>query len=224
MDNTISTMATGLKYRIQSMNITANNLANTETAGFKRSKLQASEFDKYLTSRFDEDQTEIGNGNRGVMAAGVFVDQRRGDLNSTGSIYDLALDGEGYFTLAGAGGGQILTRDGRFRVDNNGYLTDEAGNFVLGQNGNIYVGNASFRVNENGNVTANGNFVDTLRITADGGFTGRIIQGSYERSNVNLIDEMSAMLADSRAFQTYSQIVKRADNILAKTVTEIGRV
>jgi fagellar hook-basal body proteins len=218
-------MAKGLKYRTQSMDITANNLANSESIGFKRSKVKATEFGQYLSYRIDDGNlTEIGTENRGVTAGEVNNDQSQGDLFSTGSKLDFALNGEGSFTLTGAGGGQILTRDGRFQVDENGYLTDADGNFVMGQNGKINVGSGNIWVSENGGVWTGGYRTDTLMITADDGVSGKVMQGYLERSNVNLTDEMSAMIEDSRAFQSYSQIVRSADKILEKTVTEIGRV
>jgi flagellar basal-body rod protein FlgF len=225
MDNTINIMATGLKYRTQSISMTANNIANVESVGYKHSELTAAEFSNYLMNRIDENGlTEIGAANRGVTANAVITDESQGNVYSTGSYLDFALDGEGSFTLTGAGGGQILSRDGRFRKDENGYLTDSDGNFVMGENGRIYVGNRYMWVSPNGGVWIGGYYADRLRITADGDFTGKVMQGYLERSNVNITNEMAAMIEDSRAFQSYSQIVRSADKILEKTVTEIGRV
>lgn len=224
MDNTISAMAAGLKYRTQSMNITANNLANAESIGFKRSEVQASEFGSYLSNRIDGSATQIGGGNRGVTASKVYNDDSQGAIYATESKLDFALNGEGSFTLSGAGGGQIMTRDGRFQTDENGYLTDADGNFVMGQNGRIYVGAGDIAVSEDGGVWTGGYYKDTLMINSNGGLPCKVMQGYLERSNVNLTDEMAAMIDDSRAFQSCSQIVRSADKILEKTVTEIGKV
>jgi len=79
-------------------------------------------------------------------------------------------------------------------------------------------------VSEAGNIYINGRRTDRFRINAAGGFNGRVMQRVLERSNVRPLDEMMKMMEDSRAFQTYSQIVIAADKILQKTVTEIGRV
>lgn len=225
MDGTIRVIATGLRYRAQSINIIANNIANANTNGFKRSELMAGEFEAYLSSRIDAEVTPIGNENRGVQATGVYTDQRRGDLYLTDSMFDFALDGDGSFTLEGAGGGQLLTRDGHFQVGADGYLTDARGNYVLGENGRIYVGRGYIWVSEAGNIYINGRLSDRFRITTvAGGYSGRVLQRCLERSNVRPLDEMMKMIEDSRAFQTYSQVALAADKILQETVTEIGRV
>lgn len=224
MDSTINIMATGLKFRSQSISITANNIANANTNGFKRAELVAGQFDAYLSSRIDSDITPIGNENRGVTAVRVNTDERPGELFLTDAMFDFAIDGEGSFTLEGAGGGQLQSRDGHFQVNEDGYLTDSDGNYVLGQNGRIFIGNGWVWVSEAGNIYRNGYVTDTFLITAPGGFTGRIKQRCLERSNVRPLDEMTAMMEDSRALQTYSQVVIAADKILQKTVNEIGRV
>ncbi len=224
MDSTIKIMSTGLRFRSQSISIIANNMANANTNGFKRAELVAGEFDTYLSNRIDSEITPIGNENRGVTAVRVYTDERPGDLFLTDSMFDFALDGEGSFTLEGAGGGQILTRDGHFQVSEDGFLTDADGNYVLGNNGRIYIGNAWIWVSEAGNIYRNGYVADTFRITAPGGFAGRVMQRCLERSNVRPIDETMAMMEDSRAMQTYSQVIIAADKILQKTVSEIGRV
>ncbi|HHW24126.1 MAG TPA: flagellar hook-basal body complex protein [Bacillota bacterium] len=225
MDGTIRVMATGLRYRTLSLNVTANNIANANTNGYRRQQVTAGEFQAYLSNRIDSDVTPIGNENRGVEATGVYTDQRFGSLYLTDSMFDFALDGEGSFTLEGAGGGQILTRDGHFQVGADGYLTDAQGNYVLGENGRIYVGQRGYIwVSEAGNIYVNGRLTNRFMINAPGRFNGRVLQRCLERSNVRPLDEMMKMIEDSRAFQTYSRVVATADKILEKTVNEIGRV
>jgi flagellar basal-body rod protein FlgG len=60
--------------------------------------------------------------------------------------------------------------------------------------------------------------------TGQGAFTGRIVSGQLERSNVDVGEEMAAMMAASRAFQSCAQVVKILDAVNQKTVSEIGRV
>jgi flagellar basal-body rod protein FlgG len=159
-------------------------------------------------------------------------------------MLDFALNGDGFFTVMSADGQTMLTRDGKFTVDQNGFLTDLNGNFIMGQNGQINVGNADFTVDEQGNIFLYGTVSDSFLITVpdnkdglnmlsngllsfNGGagvYTGKVLQGSLEKSNINLVDEMTAMMKDSRAFQTCSQIVKAEDELMKKTVSEIARL
>lgn len=247
MNNTIYSATTGMIARQKSMNITSNDLANTETAGYKSSDLVMGAFGDYITYRIDNNGMEkIGTKTYGALSESVYNDFEQGAIYSTNRTLDFALNGSGFFTLTNADGDAMLTRNGSFRIDNEGFLVNETGSFVMGQNGKINVGTETdFSVSEQGVILSDGNVMDTLLITvpedttnieklASGElsnpngavleFTGKVIQGSLEHSNVNFTDEMTSMIEDSRAFQTCSQIVKMADQIMKKTVTEIGRV
>jgi flagellar basal-body rod protein FlgF len=244
MDNTIYSAATGMLARQKSMNITGNNLANLETHGFKRSEAMYDTFGNYLAYKKDGATKEVGDSGRGVIINNIYTSFEQGPITSTGDALDFALDGYGFFTVSSVDGQNMLTRDGKFAVDTDGYLKDLYGNFVLGQNGQIFVGNNNVTVNEQGNIFIGGNAVDSFLITVpnnlegmemlsngllsyNGGaeaFTGKVLQGCLEKSNVSLIDEMTAMLADSRAFQACSQLIKAEDDLNKKSVTEIARV
>jgi len=247
MNNTIYSATSGMIARQKSMNVTSNNLANAETAGYKSSDLVLSTFGDYITYKIDNNGAqEIGSKTHGVIADNVYNNFEQGTIYSTSQSLDFALNGDGFFTLTNADGASILTRDGSFNIDNEGFLINETGSFVMGQNGKINVGEIkSITVSEQGIISGDGNVIDTFLITVpednavieklsngelsnpNGAaleFTGKIIQSSLEQSNVNLIDEMAAMIEDSRAFQSCSQIVKMADELMKKTVNQIGQV
>ncbi|HAN20842.1 MAG TPA: hypothetical protein DCP51_04075 [Clostridiales bacterium] len=246
MDNTIINATTGMLARQKSMNITSNNLSNIETVGYKRSDLILNTFGEYMTYKVDNGEAvEIGTKTHGVVSGNVYNDFEQGAIYDTNRTLDFAINGVGFFTVINENGEITLTRDGRFNVDDNGFLMDALGNFIMGQNGTINVGVPSeITVSETGIISSNGNAVNSFLITIPddtaaivklangqltnpGGtlpFTGKIIQGSLEHSNVNLIEEMAAMIEDSRAYQSCSQIIKMADQLLQKTVNEIGRV
>ncbi|HOJ47966.1 MAG TPA: flagellar hook-basal body protein [Bacillota bacterium] len=245
MDNTIYSATTGMIARQKSMNITGNNIANLETNGYKRSQAVYDTFAEYLVYRKDGQSTEVGNSSRGVIINDIYTSFEQGPIANTGKALDFALDGFGFFTIESAAGGQyMLTRDGRFTVDAEGFLKNLYGDYVLGQNGRIFVGNNAVTVDEQGNIFIGGNVIDSFLITvpdaAEGmqmlsngliayvggteAFAGRILQGCLEKSNVNLIDEMTTMLADARAFQACSQLIKAEDELNRKTVTELAKV
>ena len=247
MNNAIYSATSGLLNRSRALDVTASNLANANTAGYKRDRLITSSFSERLAYRLDANgrQTEIGSETHGAIAEEVFTDFSQGVVDDTGRSLDFAIIGEGFFSIETAGGEEASTRDGSFQVDGEGYLRTATGGYVLGQGGRIEVGAGPVTIDANGVVTSGGQIVDTLAILVpdpegnnqtkasnnaltppdgQGAFTGRIATGKLERSNVDVGDEMAAMMAASRAFQTCAQAVRILDSISQKTVNEIGRV
>jgi len=244
MDNTIYAAASGMLARQRSMNAISNNLANMETNGYKRSKVMLEKFGEYLTMKTDDNRI-IGSKTHGVFAGSTYTDFEQGHIIHTGRKLDFAIDGSGFFTVITEEGETFLTRDGHFNIDDNGFLMDKNGCFLVGQNGIINLREGDFSVSEQGAIITDGVVTDMLRITvpenSDGlevmanglielpnipliEFTGRIVRGSIEKANVCITDEMAAMISESRAFQSCSQMLKIADQIMQKTVNEIARV
>jgi flagellar basal-body rod protein FlgG len=246
MNNAIYSATSGLLNRSRALDVTASNLANANTAGYKRDRLLTSAFGERLAYRLDAgSRTEIGGESHGAIVEEVYTDYSQGVVDDTGRALDFAIIGDGFFSIETAGGQEASTRDGSFQVDGEGYLRTATGGYVLGQGGRIQVGAGPVTIDSAGVVTSGGQTVDTLSIlvpdpegnnqtkasdnvmSAPGGqgaFTGRIAAGKLERSNVDVGEEMAAMMAASRAFQTCAQAVRILDAISQKTVNEIGRV
>lgn len=247
MNNAIYAATTGMLNRSRALDVTASNLANANTSGYKRDRLLTASFGEQIAYRLEEDgsRTVIGNDNHGAIAEEVFTDFSQGVVDNTGRALDFAIIGDGFFSIETASGQQASTRDGSFQVDGEGNLRTATGGYVMGQGGRIQVGAGVVAIDSSGVVTSDGQTVDTLAIlvpdpanntqtkqsqnalsqpTGQGTFTGRIATGKLERSNVDVGEEMAAMMAASRAFQTCAQAVKILDAISQKTVNEIGRV
>jgi len=247
MNNAIYTATTGLMNHSRALDVTASNLANANTSGYKRDRLITSTFSESVAYRLEQDgsRTELGTSNHGAIADTLYTDFSQGVVDDTGRALDFAIIGDGFFSIETAGGQQASTRDGSFQLDGEGYLRTMTGGYVMGQGGRIQVGAGAVSIDERGVVTAGGQMVDTLAIlmpdpennnqtkqsenalsqpAGQGAFTGRIASGKLERSNVDVGEEMAAMMAASRAFQTCAQAIKILDAINQKTVTEIGRV
>ncbi|HWQ50361.1 MAG TPA: flagellar hook basal-body protein [Terriglobales bacterium] len=240
MGRSIYTAATGLITNARSMNVTGNNLANVETAGYKKDSLTRRSFGEHLTYLLvpGEGAGEIGAVTHGVISDETVTDFGQGSVSRTERSLDLAIGGEGFFTATGEAGELVLTRNGRFALDGEGYLTDGAGNRVLGGNGELRLQGANFAVDAAGNVYEDGELTATLRITCptDGAavvklgegyygyagevaeFTGKIVQGALESSNVDVAAEMSRMISDTRAFQSCAQVVRTMDEMMQKGV------
>ena len=243
------TATSGLLSQKKSIDVMSNNLANSRTAGFKEDTLITSSFGDEMSYRLEQgtNGVEIGNTNLGRKADQIFTSYDQGVVEQTDRELDFAIEGDGFFTLQGADGTLGITRDGRFSLDTNGYLSGADGSLVLGQNGPIMVGQANFYADESGKIYVNDNYVDTLKITCPADlttlvkkkegvfidtnpsnesvqFNGGIIQGAIEASNVDMTKQMSDIIASSRAFQACSQLVKMMDQVLQKSVNEVGRL
>lgn len=121
---TFSTSLSGLKAAQSELDVVSNNLANSETAGFKRSTVNFA--DVVVSSAYAAKSNSSGIG---VDVASIDQDFSIGPINQTGNALDLAVGGDGFFTTVSPTSGQTLyTRDGHFAADFNGFIVDDEGN------------------------------------------------------------------------------------------------
>lgn len=162
----------------------ANNLANVNTAGYKKDVAVFQTFPEMLISRLgdvDKQPIEvegaetlqkppvIGTLGTGVRVDGIYQIHKEGPLRETGAPLDLALGGDGFFVIE-TPRGERYTRNGTFSLDSDGYLVTSEGRRVLGQGGAIQLqppgaaGEGKVQVDAAGRVTVDGTLVDTLRV------------------------------------------------------------
>jgi flagellar hook protein FlgE len=108
----------GLNAASADLAVTANNIANTGTTGFKGSRVQFAEL--FSVSATGVSNTTAGNG---VRVADVAQQFNQGNIDFTDNSLDLALSGQGFFILSD-GGAQAYTRAGAFQVDRDGYVVN----------------------------------------------------------------------------------------------------
>ncbi|MDX9673376.1 MULTISPECIES: flagellar hook protein FlgE [unclassified Pseudomonas] len=108
----------GLYAANKQLDVTGNNIANVATAGFKSSRAEFE--DVYSATRLGTGSKVIGNG---VRLANVSQQFTQGDINNTGNVLDMGINGSGFFTMSN-NGSISYTRAGTFKVDNNGYITN----------------------------------------------------------------------------------------------------
>jgi flagellar basal-body rod protein FlgF len=143
------TAATGMLVQELRQENISNNLVNANTAGYKSSKLAVSSFPEVLLSRIDaingsqKGFKPVGTINNGAMLSEKVLDLTTGSLEETNNPLDLALAGEGFFTLATPQGIRY-SRNGSFRLDGDGYLIDNHGNYVLGMGGPVFLDRTDF--------------------------------------------------------------------------------
>jgi flagellar hook protein FlgE len=125
------TSLSGLQAASKDLNVTSNNLANGQTTAFKRSVAQFG--DLRVGDQSSRPAVEFG---QGVMTIAVQRQLQQGSFEASNSGLDVAISGNGYFTLGAgsANGDQTFnyTRSGHFSISNDGYLTNAEGLPVLG--------------------------------------------------------------------------------------------
>ncbi|HEY6452794.1 MAG TPA: flagellar hook protein FlgE [Steroidobacteraceae bacterium] len=111
----------GLDAAQSDLNVTANNIANSATTGFKSSNSDFAEL--FAVSPQGVSNTQIGNG---VQLQAVEQQFSQGDIETTGNSLDMALSGNGFFTVSSDGANQY-TRAGSFQTNNDGEVVNTAG-------------------------------------------------------------------------------------------------
>ncbi|ECK9973867.1 flagellar hook protein FlgE [Campylobacter jejuni] len=144
MMNSFYNGISGVKSNSFGIDITANNIANVNTTGFKYSDAQ---FKDIFYTTITTQSTNPAQGGYGSGAASSQVVFEQGSPVASDGEFDVALQGKGFFGVLGADGNAYYTRNGSFRRDANGYLVDSYGNFVLGTMNPAFTGiNYSDRV------------------------------------------------------------------------------
>ncbi len=154
------TSATGMKAQEYMIDNTANNLANVNTNGFKRSQIDFADL-IYITPR--EAGVEVGGAQQtptglqigtGVRPVGTTKSFSTGALEQTGNELDIAIEGDGFLRLLLPNGEVRYTRDGAIRRDGNGNLvTGDGYAFDIGVN-QIPLGASQIAITATGNVSA----------------------------------------------------------------------
>lgn len=117
----------GLRVNTSAMAVIGDNIANVDTTGFKVSRVA---FANVFSSALGQSRNQIG---RGVYMNGISSNWNSGTLETTNTVTDLAINGQGMFIVRDpSDGAQLYTRAGRFEFDRDGYLTTQDGYRVQG--------------------------------------------------------------------------------------------
>ncbi|WP_419708902.1 flagellar hook protein FlgE [Pseudomonas sp. NFX224] len=111
----------GLYAANKQLDVTGNNIANVATTGFKSSRTEFE--DVYSATKLGSGSKTVGNG---VRLASVSQQFTQGDINNTGNVLDMGINGSGFFVLNNSGS-LSYTRAGTFKVDKEGYVTNSDG-------------------------------------------------------------------------------------------------
>ncbi len=243
-------LTSGVLTNQRNLNVIANNMTNISTPGYKQDRYTATTFDEVMYSRVgnkDSQGPEIGRQSYIRATSDIDTDFTQGTLEPTGLPLDFALNGEGFFAVQGQGGQRAYTRSGNFTLDNDGYLCLPGFGRVLNPQGEpIHLQTDKVHADPQGIIYYNDggaalgqigvfNFANTENLARDdrGLFTGGgaaaiqttpIMNGYLERSNTDVVKQMTEMITFQRSLQSTAQLMKMYDSLMTKATTDVGRL
>lgn len=227
----------GRPIRAEGGNITINPNGNVESNGRVVGNLL-----------FFSGSEIIGTDNAGAKLDKIVTNFTEGSIIETGNNLDFAIRGTGFFKVQDEAGDIYYTRDGSFTIDRTGKLITKDGKTVLGQNGAIILAGKDIETNVEGSITLDGAIVGKFNIVEienkedlrkignnlyravqngeirEAAFTGEVLSGCTESSNVDIIKEMVSMIAGFRSYESSQKVITTQDELLNKVVNDLGKV
>ena len=151
MTQALFTSMTGLNAGTEQLTVVSDNVANMNTTAYKTSRVDFQDIWYKTKTTGTNSTTRIGGTNPyqigvGVKCASISKNFDASTVNTTGRATDLAITGNGWFTVLNADGKMLLTRDGTFALDENGYLCTANGFKVLGCDSSISMANSTIPI------------------------------------------------------------------------------
>ena len=241
--------------QMKKLDVISNNLANVNTTGFKKDSTIISSFPEMLMTKVNDrtrtgaTQQGIGRVSLGAQVDAIYTNFSQGSFVRTDDKFNVAIQGDGFFTVTTPNGDERYTRDGSFVVSANGQLKTQEGNLVMGQAGVATLGEEFLTkahevfIDDGGRIIVDGEQVDALRIvsfedqaalqkTGDNlyqgngnvvPFNGKVIQGFLEDTNVNPVTAMVDLITVSRAYEANQKMIQVHDTLMGKAVNEVGK-
>jgi flagellar basal-body rod protein FlgG len=227
-----------------------NNIANAQTTGYKQYRIANSTFHEMLVSRLDGSAAGTPSGDElgaVVTSSGVddpILDLSPGALVKTSRTLDVALSGEGYLVVETPDGTRY-TRAGSLSVDPSGMLVQPDGNPVLGVDGRVFLKSGDIRIDPGGRLFVGDEPAGQLRLVeiapedlrkvGDNYFEAAdsavgdasdtsVSQGYLEASNVDATQSVAELMAVARSYSAAQQMLRLQDEVLGRTVGELGRL
>ena len=233
--------ASGMLPRIKKQEVTANNLANVNTPGFKRQNVFMEELSRAQQKVVPkQERWEI------PMMDDVYTDYSQGVLERTGDDLNIGLDGNGFMAVQTPDGETLYTRAGNFSMSPEGEVITPDGCTLMTDAGPLVIepgSKVTFGID--GSVTVNGEEFGKLAIVdfekpnaleraegnayrAPANITQTepervfVRQGYLERANVDVVREMIDMIASFREYESNQKAIQIIDDSLEKTVNRVG--
>jgi len=245
MDNLSIAAVSGLQSRMVSLDLLANNLANSATGGYKNDR----EYYGLYASEDSENAVDGGTGTTLPVVERQWTDFSPGTLQNTGNPLDVALPGKGFIALNGPNG-PLYTRSGSLQVLPSGDLGSSDGYPVQNAaGGTIHIGTAkSITITPEGSVQQEGQTVgqigvvdfastNALRKVGNTNFENTdpkaapqplanpgVQQGKLEGSNVPVADAAMRLVGVMRQFEMLQKAIGISSDMDMKSIQEVARV
>jgi len=234
------------------LDVVSHNLSNFSTAGYKSDRYTATTFDTVMYRRVgNKDRSgaeDIGEQSYIRASSQIYTDFGQGIPEQTELTLDFAIYGDGFFAVEDEEGNVAYTRSGGFSLDEEGFLCLAPFGRVLDTEGEqIQLITDKVRGDEFGIIYDEGggalarlgvySFEDNGALERDnlGLFqaagqepqlneNARLYWGYVERSNVDLIQQMTQMITCERAYQSAAQISKMYDQLMGRAASDVGRL
>lgn len=242
-------LTSGMLSQGRRLDVISNNMANVSTAGYKADTYADSTFREYVVTRIgNRDKSapaEIGPASYILAPSQLYTDYAQGSLEETGLPLDFAIEGDGFFAVQ-TQEGVAYTRAGSLALDEEGYLCQPDGSRMLDPAGEpLLLGTDKIRADATGALYAESGgylgqlgvyaFADNTQLQRDprGYFTGQQAQAAegasvrwktLERSNIDLIKQMTGMMTAQRAFQSAAELSRMYDQLMNKAANNLGNV
>jgi flagellar basal-body rod protein FlgF len=237
MDPLTSVAASGLRSRMESLDLLANNVANASTGGYKA--------DREFYSLYVGPEAEADSPPGMPVIDRPWVDLSQGTLRQTGNPLDLAISGRGFFPVAGPHG-PLYTRNGSFHIANSHLVTAE-GYAVTGPDGQALklTGSGPIEISPDGNVVQDGNQIGQLQPVdlSYGGLSkqgdsyfraadpsvrpqaadGRVEQGKLEASNSGGAEAAVRLVGIMRQFEMLQKAVSLGSDMNKQAIEQVAR-
>jgi len=206
----------------------SRNLANVSTIGYRRETFVARPFAQLMQGSV-ESGVEVS---LGVPQLQAQVDPHAGTLKETSQPLDVAIEGDGFFEVATAGG-PAYTRQGNFHLDARGRLVTDAGDPVMGVGGEMLLASGEPQIDRQGRITDNGRPAGQLKVVRFEGTPAfkrmgagllqppagatpveaatTVRQGHVESSNVSSMTEMVGLVQTVRHYESSQRVVQAYD-------------
>ncbi len=228
MQNAANVALSRLVAQQRAMDVTAGNIANADTPGFKTERTL---FADWLSRQTGTDPVRGGRVLAYTQDRATYREQAEGPLTHTANPLDLAITGPGFFTVQGKAG-PLLTRAGRFELQADGTVADGDGNALLDTGGRpvrVAAADTALQVAGDGTLSSeNGQLgkigivqpADPNKMQAMGDrllsaqtatapvARPQVTGGALEQSNVQPVAETTRMMNDLREFQFVTQFVE----------------
>jgi flagellar basal-body rod protein FlgF len=242
MDPMTALAASGLRARMESLDLLANNIANASTGGYKADR---EFYSLYVASEAGENDPLASM----PVIEREWTDHAQGALHNTGNPLDVALDGKGFFAVNGPSG-PLYTRNGSFRMAADGRLTTQDGYAVRNRQGAPFIldGTRNLQISSDGTVSQDGTLIGQLELADFSSTAGlakqganyfrvadpnlrpaaatgaTVAQGQIEGSNTGSAEAAVRLVSVLRQFEMLQKAVTLGGEMNKRGIEEVAKV